>query len=352
MVSTIALRAAHLKWVRLGLKSNFIPQRHLQSTNSLFEAINLHADSLLAGITFSQCTRLQLDYYIMSIDFEDQHMMLPMMPAILKHFPVLEVLDMRGHRLPLISALPAPQRLKKLVLIIENYKNTPQVDPIICDFSGLEHFSFMSRSSGTDKRELIKMETFHLLCGITGVDWKKSFKRHPPRNLEHIALPSLVGWSLSLLRRCISESSSSSCRHLTVGCLAVSEEASLCSVERLERGAVGRLLQNLTSLVLLNAAETRARHVNEFLRFTPSLVRLELVIRHYAVQGENPFDAQHSLQHLTGLSFHAPGMSKESLLSSIVTRKWARRVRRNASPAGLTIGVTVRGSNGLEHIHI
>lgn len=156
MMSTIVLRAAHLKHLKLSLDTyldeSFCDTSRISEPQ--FKALNLHADSLLTGITFSQCTHLRIDLYLDVTKKVRQLLVL----NLLKHFPNLENIVLEGDRLPRISLLPAPQKLKRLKLSISDEGDLLLADQlIVSDFSGLESLSFM-RGENIDGQDMIEDE--------------------------------------------------------------------------------------------------------------------------------------------------------------------------------------------------
>lgn len=175
MVSTVVLRAAHLKQLKLTLDTyedeSMCNAYRIKQTD--FQAMNFHADSLLTGISFTQCTQLRVDCWLRV----SKGVKLLLVLDFLKHFPNLEDLYLEGDRLPRLSSLPAPHKLKKLKLAISGHKDQLLTDQLmVCNFTGLESLSFVQLTY-IDGEDMIKAETFNTICRLTGVDWMKSTHR-------------------------------------------------------------------------------------------------------------------------------------------------------------------------------
>lgn len=223
MISTLEQRSDQLKKLYLNLRISLLYADWKCCTH-----IESQMRSSLLVITFSRCSQLEVHFSVL----QDPNLnYMYGLRTILKHFPVLERVKLTGDHLPLLSCLPAPERLKHLTLNVSypgSCWSQIQLVPITVNFAGLETVCF-AENSNLDTDQEINEDTM-TMTRVTGVHWSSSLSRHPPGRLRQVTLGSLSRWNVMIFLASFKPASPSSPCHS----LAINEMMSECDTDLLK----------------------------------------------------------------------------------------------------------------------
>lgn len=169
---------------------------------------------------------------------------------LLRHFPSLKSLTLVGCYLPLLSCLPAPEKLKKLNLanIYATNEQTRvgwKVDSIVVNFAALQMLRIENEQvCGYQLDTICKTDVY--LSVLTGVRWLESVTRHLSSRLHEIRFRFLTLWAVAALKL------AQACRSLTVTNLWMGDSE---LVSELRNRGVSRYLPKVTHLTVFHLVE-------------------------------------------------------------------------------------------------
>lgn len=293
-------------------------------------------------IMFPHC--VQLTVYFAYVQIGGTHYKL-LLFHLLRHFPALEYLTLKGKHLPLLSHLPAPEKLKKLIIRIDESANNchrfrPRTARV--NFRRLETLSltcqelFGGFSWPHDPEEVFWPDgtaiSLNPFTRFTGVRFAESLNAthnylggvnepNPARStrLQKLTLSYLTDWSAALLR---SVGVFESCHTLHIQ--VMDSKSTLNAIKQLARRLPGGHLPAVTHLNI--GFSYNERSVSELLKLTPSLRELVVEMEDYRIYEGNAHgqcDVDCSLLSLTRLTV---------IDWEMVRPGWIESVRRNASP--------------------
>lgn len=315
ILRTISGRASDLKKLHLDLSSD---DKSFQGNYSIGSQLTDLADSILTDpfITFAQCTHLVIDFGALDL-YGGTYVCI--MPNMLRHFPALEFLSMEGYHLPLLSQLPAPEKLKELKLDfwVGPY-NMPLTPSIVVNFAQLETLSLAAEEIYPDVED---DSSYTRLTGVRLLDSINEFRLPKFRELR---LNYFSRFSVALLSNA---EVVRTCRSLKFEDLTGELESdSIQNVKDLAQRLPGGRLPKVTYLSIETVHSEE--ELNEILKLTPELQVLRIVndLADYEDHGELGQDLQCSLRSLTRL-----------LLPKTMRRGWIQSVADKASPTGVKV---------------
>lgn len=330
LLSTLIKHAPHVK----KLSIEFL---NLSIDDEVYDKLNRRADIALGHVTFPNCTTLRIFGGPVDSPHRGYHRV---MRNFLRSFPAVECLTISGARIPLLSELPAPEKLRHLE--VRTYPSEDAVyfdtqaagvEPITANFANLESlaifdrdmcdpFSFYYRNNVT-----LDTEGRHVMTIMTGIRWLTSFTEHPPARLTDLRLNNLSSWGFPLLTICANLPQESPQQDFR---LALNIDV-IGSKELLRRIAT-QPLRNLTHLRFSQL--TSETDYLLLLALTPSLQELQINI-----DPDFKYDPDRLVKHPLPCLTRLVVCDLQNNLDCCypVRAAWFESFRRNASPAGLEI---------------
>lgn len=319
----IKQRAEHLKQLTLDLNTSSDCQQLDADQLNTTAAAHLMSGTQMSVI-FTQCTRLKIQY-MRSVMMSPYNLL---MPTLLRHFPAVEHLTLEGQHLPLLSHLPAPERLKKLeinIFYMNHYKFKSMEPSIAVNFERLQSLSLINGLATREHEDEAEGATAHRVnpyTRLTRIRFIGSLNAaHLANNLtlQEIKLTSLSRWTVALLS---SEAVARSIRVLHLQGLYSAQNL----IQDLAHRLTGGQFSELTHLRIVDNSTERI--LCQFLRLTPSLEELEV--------GGYTFDDPNGTDDRCDLQFPLHSLTRLTVHNSM-RDDWLASVKRNASPDGLKV---------------